>query len=148
MFEGKRGRETENKKYEGKGGYLRRNELSGLGLDQERRQRRKSKEIIENLRKRDIKRQKQAQYEKIQRSRHNERYKSITTVGILEYLSKTGNGESQQLIAQTRCRNMERWNRYWEEEERRKCDICEGTPGTMEHLRECRKVDRKIGIEC
>ena len=31
-------------------GYLRRNEQSGLGLEQERRQRRKSKEIIESLR--------------------------------------------------------------------------------------------------
>ncbi|KAK1131939.1 hypothetical protein K0M31_016081 [Melipona bicolor] len=68
--------------------------------------------------------------------------------GIPEYLSKTGNGESQQLIAQAICGNIERWNRYWEKEERRKCDICEGAPGTMEHLtRECRKMDRKIGIE-
>ncbi|KAK1137315.1 hypothetical protein K0M31_001827 [Melipona bicolor] len=82
--------------------YLRRNGLSGLGLDQERRQRRKSKEIIENLRRRDIERHKQAQYEKIQRSRYNERYKGITTVEISEYLSKTGNSKSQQLIAQAR----------------------------------------------
>ncbi|KOX74862.1 hypothetical protein WN51_00374, partial [Melipona quadrifasciata] len=73
-------------------------------------------EIIENLRRRDIKRQKQAQQE----------------------TAKTNN----------RCRNMERWNRYWEEEERREYDICEEAPGTMKHLtRECRKVDRKIGIE-
>ncbi|KOX74660.1 hypothetical protein WN51_13094, partial [Melipona quadrifasciata] len=69
-------------------GYLRRNALSGLGLDQERGQRRKSKKIIENLRRRDIERQKQAQYEKIQRSRYNERYKGITMVGIPEYPSK------------------------------------------------------------
>ena len=43
---------------------------------------------------------------------------------------------------------MERWNRYWVEGERRKCDICEGAHGTMKHLtRECRKVDKKIGME-
>lgn len=112
-------------------------------MDQERGQRRKSKKIIENLRRRDIERQKQAQYEKIQRSRYNERYNDGRDTGICEQ-----DGESQQLIAQARCRNIKRWNGYWEKEERRNCDICEGAPGTMKHLtRECRKVDRKIGIE-
>ncbi|KOC59932.1 hypothetical protein WH47_10526 [Habropoda laboriosa] len=129
-------------------GYLTRNGWSGLGLEIERRQGRESKEMIENLKRRDIERQGQAQYEKIQRSRYNERYKWIATVGIPEYLSKSGNGESQQLIAQARCGSLERWNRYWEEEERRKCDICEEAPGTMEHLtRECRKVNSEISIE-
>ncbi|KOC59656.1 hypothetical protein WH47_11086 [Habropoda laboriosa] len=92
-------------------GYLTRNGWSGLGLVIERRQGRESKEMIENLKRRDIERQGQAQYEKIQRSRYNERYKWIATVGIPEYLSKSGNGESQQLIAQARCGSLERWKK-------------------------------------
>ena len=35
-------------------------------------------------------------------------------------MGKAGKGDSQKLMAQARCGNMEKENGYWEEEERRK----------------------------
>ncbi|OAD57550.1 hypothetical protein WN48_01775 [Eufriesea mexicana] len=128
--------------------YLIRNGVSKLGLEQERRNGRSEKEIIESLRKRDTERQGQVQYNKIQRSRYNEGYKYILTTGLPEYSGKEGNGESQQLIPEARCDSFESWNRYWEEEVKRKCELCEDALETMQHLvRDCRMMDREVRIE-
>ena len=62
-----------------------------------------------------------------QKSRYN-------MVGLPEYLGKVRKGDSQKLMAQAGCGNMKNWNRYWEEEEKRKCDLCNEAPGTIEHL--------------
>ena len=37
-------------------------------------------------------------------------------VGLPEYLGKAGKADSQKLMVQARCVNMEKENRYWEEE--------------------------------
>ena len=127
--------------------HLIRNGLSKLGLEQKRKKGR-SKKIIKTLRRRNMERQGQVQHNKIQKSRYNERYKHIQTIELPEYLKKPGNGESQQLMAQARCGCMERWNRYWEDEEKRKCELCEDAPGTLQHLvRDCRVTSREVNLK-
>ena len=64
-------------------------------MKQQRKKGRSSKEIIENLKRRDMERQGQVQLSKIQKSRYNERYKHIRTIGLPEYLRKLENGKSQ-----------------------------------------------------
>ena len=51
-------------------------------------------------------------------------------------------------MAQARCGCMERWNRYWEGEKKRKCELCEDAPGTLQHLvRGCRVTRREVNLE-
>ncbi|XP_043521247.1 dedicator of cytokinesis protein 9 [Frieseomelitta varia] len=38
---------------------------------------------------------------------------------------------------------MEKWNQYWEDEEKRKCEFCEDTPGLQHLVRDCRVTSRK-----
>ncbi|KOC58733.1 hypothetical protein WH47_05387 [Habropoda laboriosa] len=68
------------------------------------------------------------------------------TIGLPEYLSKEGRG--QKLIAQARCGNLENWNKYWEEEEGRRCDFCGDRFGNLEHsTRDCKETDRDIRMK-
>ena len=76
----------------------------------------------------------QEQYNRIQVSRYNERYKYIRTRVRAEYLEKGGGGASQKVIATARCGNMEEWNRYWLDEESRRCVLCKQGRGTLKHL--------------
>ncbi|KOC64585.1 hypothetical protein WH47_12049, partial [Habropoda laboriosa] len=78
--------------------------------------------VTENIRRRDIEVQQQRRGAKIEQSKYNNRYMYIRTIGLSEYLSKEG--RDQKLMAQARCRNLENWNKYWEEEEGRRCDMC------------------------
>lgn len=40
------------------------------------------------------------------------------------------------------------WNRYWEKEESRKCELCGDSCGNLEHMvRECRELERGLCIE-
>ncbi|KOC61333.1 hypothetical protein WH47_06691, partial [Habropoda laboriosa] len=110
--------------------YLKRNGLSQAGVDELRRE---GREVTERKRRRDKGVQQQRQYTKIEQSKYNIRYKYIRTIGLPEYSSKEGRG--QKLIAQARCGNLENWNKYWEEEEGRRCDLCGDRFGNLEHLR-------------
>ncbi|KOC62716.1 hypothetical protein WH47_04830 [Habropoda laboriosa] len=94
--------------------YLKGNGSSQAGVDELRRE---GREVTERIRGRDKEVQQQRQYTKIEQSKYN-----IRTIGLPEYLSKEGRG--QKLIAQARCGNLENWNKYWEEEEGRRCDLC------------------------
>lgn len=69
--------------------------VSKLELEQERKKGKSDKEIIENLRRRDMEKQGQVRHSKIQKSRYNERYKHIQTIGLPEYLRKLGNSKNQ-----------------------------------------------------
>ncbi|KOC66206.1 hypothetical protein WH47_07275, partial [Habropoda laboriosa] len=70
----------------------------------------------------------------------------VRVIGLPEYLSKEGRG--QKLIAQARCGNLENWNKYWEEEEGRRCDLCGDRFGNLERLtRDCKETDRDIRME-
>ena len=51
-------------------------------------------------------------------------------------------------MAQARCGCLERWNRYWEDEEKRKCELCEDAPETLQHLmRDCGMTSREVNLE-
>lgn len=82
------------------------------------------------------------QYNKIQKARYNKRYKYIRTVGRVEYLKKEGNGGNQRLIARARCGNIEEGNRYWLDEERRKCTLCSLGIGIIKYLlKDCQRLE-------
>ncbi|KOC66802.1 hypothetical protein WH47_12607 [Habropoda laboriosa] len=103
-------------------------------------------EVTERRRRRDKEVQQQRQYTKIEQSKCNIGYKYIRTIGLPEYSSKEGRGH--KLIAQARCGNLENWNKYWEEEEGRRCDLCGDRFGNLEHLtRDCKETDRDIRME-
>ena len=91
----------------------------------------------------------QEQYNRIQISRYNERYKYIRTSVRAEYLEKEGRGGSQKLIARARCGNLEEWNKYWLDEESRRCVLCKQGRGTLKHLVEdCVEIERcKLRLE-
>ena len=89
--------------------YLRRNGYSQEGLtllEQEGR------EVYRILEIRDKEIQEQVQYNKIRESKYNRVYKHIRCIGIPEYLSTRGEGNSQSLIARARCGNIEENNKY------------------------------------
>ena len=75
--EGKQKTKSEKEKEE----YLKKNGMSMLGLEQERIRGKNAKTIAEKLRRCNTERKGQIQYNKIQKSRYNKRYKHITTVG-------------------------------------------------------------------
>ena len=82
-------------------------------------------------------------------SKYNRVYKHIRCIGIPEYLSTRGEGNSQSLIARARCGNIEENNKYLRKEEERKCRLCESELITLKHLVEdCTTVERPgHGIE-
>lgn len=67
--------------------------------------------------------------------KYNQTYKYIRTVQLPKYLSREGKEESQQLLAQVRCRLMETQN--WKEtekseNEKRECEEVEWGISTWE----------------
>ncbi|XP_053990557.1 uncharacterized protein LOC128882816 [Hylaeus volcanicus] len=92
------------------------------------------RDVVKEIRERDIQVQKQVQYNKVREATYNSRYKYIVTALRPEYLNKTGKGDNQKLIARIRCGNLEEGNRYWLKEEDRKCGLCKLEKGTLKHL--------------
>ncbi|XP_078044049.1 uncharacterized protein LOC144473752 [Augochlora pura] len=125
--------------------YFKRNGWSQEGVN---RLRDSGEDVGSRLRNRDVEVQQQKQFRKVAQSKFNPRYQKIKIWVLPEYLSKEGKGGCQKLVARARCGNMERWNRYWEKEEERNCDLCGEMFGTLEHLvRDCRKTERGVTIE-
>lgn len=77
---------------------------------------------------------KQIMVSKIGESRFNKEYKDIVTESIPMYLSKDIKGIDIDIIAGIRCGNYENANKYWAEENDRKCKFCKINLGTWEHL--------------
>lgn len=97
------------------------------------------------LRARDREVQQQEQYNKIKATRYNRRYKESRVIDIPEYLRNKGDKGSQNLIARIRCGNEENRNKYWLNEEERKCDLCGIEESTLEHLtRHCNKIEKTL----
>lgn len=47
------------------------------------------------------------------------------------------------MLARIRCGNLEENNKYWLEEEKRKCILCQASEGTLKHLlQDCAAVER------
>lgn len=84
---------------------------------------------------------------KIRESRYNRRYKDIFVDRLPEYLRDRKRGKDSYIMAKLRCGNYEENNKYWKNEEDRKCKLCKVEMGTMEHLiEECVETteERKI----
>jgi len=48
-------------------------------------------------------------------------------------LEKTNLKEGVRALARLRCGNMEEWNKYWLDEEMRKCGFCNRSKDCMKH---------------
>lgn len=113
--------------------YLRR---CGVGEEELEQWRRQGRIIAEELSRRDRDVQIEEQELLIDEARYNTRYKGIRVEELLEYLKGRGERGSHKRRARARCGNEERKNRFWLQEEDRKCDICRWEEDTFEHLLE------------
>ena len=96
------------------------------------------KKMVTKLKERDAEVQRQQQYNKIENAKYNRRYIGIIEEKLPNYLMEKGSKGSQKIRARLRCGNEELSNRYWENEEKRRCRICAEKEETLEHLtKEC-----------
>jgi len=76
---------------------------------------------------------------RILEARYNRNYKEILAEGrVPRYLmrvsvEKTNLGEGLRALARLRCGNMEEWNKYWLDEDTRKCMFCNKDRDYMKH---------------
>jgi len=66
-----------------------------------------------------------------------------------EKLKRTEMGEGVRALVRLRCGNLEEWNKYWLEENKRLCSFCGKGKDNMEHfIRECEETSewfREVG---
>jgi len=81
---------------------------------------------------------------------------------VLRYLKRSslemeGKGDRIRVLMKLRCGNLEDWNKFWIEEDRRKCKFCGKGRDNMEHyIENCGMIKdwfrglvvRKYGIKC
>jgi len=84
---------------------------------------------------------------KIIEARYNRRYKEILAEKeVPRYLKKSSiekgmMGDRTRALMKLRCGNLEGWNKFWLEENKRMCKFCGSGRDNMEHYVEgCRKV--------
>ncbi|KAI4474788.1 hypothetical protein M0802_015443, partial [Mischocyttarus mexicanus] len=120
--------------------FLKRNGYSQIGIDHFRQQ---GVDVNTLLEEKNRETQGQIQKNKIKEAKYNPRYKKIRTVASPEYLTKKKEGGSQKLLARARCGNIEKNNRYWLNQEERRCTLCDTEAGTLKHLIDrCQKAKR------
>ncbi|KZC05506.1 hypothetical protein WN55_06989 [Dufourea novaeangliae] len=90
--------------------------------------------------------QEEDRWKNIENSKYNKWYKMVKGRGIPGYLMK-GWGEGRwQRVARFRLGNEMRENRYWLEEEKRRCRICGWREETWEHVwEECMGWREEMG---
>jgi len=79
----------------------------------------------EKIEKRDNQKQKLDRSRSIEISRYNKWYKIIRVEGIPKYLEKGWTEKRWNRVLKFRMGNVMRERLYWEEEEKRKCRMCE-----------------------
>lgn len=87
--------------------------------------------IRENAREREEK----ERWQKIIESRYNEKYIEVIVGKTPAYLEGNRKKEEVRTIARFRVGNEERNNKFWEEDEKKKCRICYLGKETLDHLR-------------
>ena len=94
---------------------------------------------VEAIFSKERKMQREERWERIVGSDYNRWYKMVKEEGVPGYLKK-GWGESRwRRIIRCRLGNEMRGNKYWEEEEKKRCRLCGGGVETWEHVwEECR----------
>lgn len=120
--------------------YYKRN---GMDLEQVEKVREEEREIGIMLREADVKEQIEEQYERITNSRYNQRYRELYTITKPMYLTAQYKGRDQKLIARFRCGNEERRNKYWKNEQDKRCRLCMDTEESIDHLASnCRSIGK------
>lgn len=115
--------------------YMRR---TGINQEEINRLRQEGKDVQRTVRAREWEAQRQWQYNRVQRTRFNSRYKHLWTAERPEYLTSSGRKGSQKHRARGRCGCLEEGSWFWLPEEGRKCKLCERGEGTLQHLlRDC-----------
>lgn len=105
-----------------------------MDLEQMEKAREEEKEIGTRLREADIKNQVEEQHERIANSRYNQRYKELYTITKPKYLTAQYKGRDQKIIARFKCGNEERKNKYWKNEQDKRCRLCMDNEKSLEHL--------------
>jgi len=97
------------------------------------------------MRERERERTREEGKSKIAEARYNKRYKEILAEeGIPRYLKRSNleneiKGDRIRALIKLRCGNLEEWNKFWIEEDRKKCKFCGKGRDNMEHyVEECR----------
>jgi len=101
---------------------------------------REERNIIEELRERERDVQRQMEDYRVDEAKYNKYYKSVRSVGkVPEYLEigrlrKIENGEGVRALIRVRCGNIEKDNKYWLGEEKRRCVFCENGEDNWRHF--------------
>ncbi|KYN01122.1 hypothetical protein ALC62_08094 [Cyphomyrmex costatus] len=100
------------------------------------------------LKQRDVEVQRQENYNYIENSEYNYRYKDIKTSMLPKYLTERENKKAKEkcIIARARCGNLERNNCYWIDREVVNCELCERVKESLEHwMYDREKIERWNG---
>jgi len=105
-----------------------------LGMVEIERKREKGKWGTQMIREEERQLQRVERWEKIVKSNYNVWYKNIKGEGIPGYLKKGWGERRWQRVAKFRLGDEMRGERYWEEEEKRVCRMCEMEEETWKHV--------------
>lgn len=113
---------------------------------------REERDLNMELRKRERDVQRQEDENRIENSRYNKVYKEIYKVDKMsEYLEqaklKKMEIEKVRTLIKIRCGNVEKNNKYWLEEDSRKCMFCEKGKDTLRHYIEDCNVTKDWFVE-
>jgi len=82
---------------------------------------------------------------RIEKAKYNSRYKELLVEGNLERenLVKIELGDGIRALAKLRCGNLEEWNKYWLDENKRLCSFCGRGKDNLEHfVRACEETKK------
>ncbi|XP_011865993.1 PREDICTED: putative golgin subfamily A member 6-like protein 6 [Vollenhovia emeryi] len=121
-------------------------EEKGWKIEEVERRREEGEIRGEEIVRREKRWQEEERWGKIEKSRSNVWYSWIKGKGVPGYLKKGWKEKRWQRVARFRLGEEMRSNRYWEEEENRKCRVCGREEETWEHIREeCTDWGREKG---
>lgn len=96
--------------------------------------------LTEELKMRDRDVEMQERLERIRESRYHRNYEKLMTKERPKYLERE-NAKERRMVARFRCGNEEKGNKFWLEENERRCRLCGDEEETMEHMmRTCTEV--------
>ncbi|KAH0814781.1 hypothetical protein GEV33_008010 [Tenebrio molitor] len=119
---------------------------NGYASEDVERMRAEGKWMSAEMSERDKDMNKQERRKRIRESRYNREYERCLTQDVPVYLRRES-AKEREMMERFRCWNEERENRYWTEEEQRRCQMCREENETIEHMwsgcNEMRERERK-----
>lgn len=100
----------------------------GFRMDRER-----GIDVGRELRQRGVDIDRQEREAKIREGKYNENYRWEKKEGIPKYIKESRSIKEIRTKARIRCGNMEEVNRYWLDEEKNRCKLCDNGEGKKEH---------------